>query len=70
MYKSLKEIRVLKGDLSQNEVASMLGVSVCAYSLIESGKRTGSVKTWAKIQSIFKLTDEETWKLIKSNKKE
>lgn len=70
MYKSLKEVRVCNGDLSQQEVAAKLGISTGAYSFIESGKRTGSTRTWKKIQEVFNLTDEEVWSLQKNNKKE
>ena len=70
MYKNLKEVRVLNGDLSQQEVAEKLGISTGAYSFIENGKRTGSTKTWMKIQELFNLTDEDVWNLQKNNKKE
>lgn len=70
MYKNLKEVRVLNGDLSQQDVAAKLGISAGAYSFIENGKRTGSTRTWKKIQEVFNLTDEEVWFLQKNNKKE
>lgn len=70
MYQNLREVRFVNGDLSQRETASKLEISEGAYSQIEKGKRTGSTKTWKKIQEVFNLTDEEVWSLQKNNKKE
>ena len=70
MYKNLREVRYVNGDLSQKEVAAKLGISEGAYSYIENGQRTGSINTWKKIQEVFNLTDEETFQLQKNNKKE
>ena len=70
MYSNLREVRFKNGDLSQREAAAKLGISDGAYSCIEKGKRTGSTKTWRKIQEVFNLTDEEVWHLQKNNKKE
>ena len=69
-YKNLRDVRYLNGNLTQEDVANKLGISTGAYCLIEQGKRVGSAKTWSKIQKLFNLTDEETWKLQKNNKKE
>ena len=68
MYQNLRDVRYKNGDLSQQEMAEKIGISKGAYSLIERGERTGSIKTWRKIQMLFNLTDEETWKLQKNNK--
>lgn len=70
MYQNLREVRFVNGDLSQRETAAKLGISEGAYSYIEKGKRTGSTRTWKKIQEVFHLTDEEVWSLQKNNKKE
>ena len=70
MYNNLREVRYQNGDLSQRETAEKIGISEGAYSYIENGKRTGSTKTWKKIQEVFNLSDEEVWKLQKTNKKE
>lgn len=70
MYTNLRDIRYKNGDLSQKEMAHRIGISSVAYSMIESGNRTGSTKTWKRIQELFNLSDEETWKLQKNNKKE
>ncbi|MBQ6447107.1 MAG: helix-turn-helix transcriptional regulator [Bacillus sp. (in: Bacteria)] len=63
MYETLRDVRYKNGDLTQKEMADKIGISVGAYSLIESGKRVGSTKTWLKIQELFNLTDEEVWRL-------
>lgn len=65
MYNSLKDVRYMNGHLTQQEIAEKIGISVGAYSLIESGKRVGSTKTWVKIQELFNLTDEQVWQLQK-----
>lgn len=70
MYANLREVRYTHGDLSQKETASKIGISEGAYSYIEKGKRTGSTRTWKRIQEVFNLTDEEVWFLQKNNKKE
>ena len=65
-YKDLKDLRYQNGRISQREMAEKIGITEGAYSLIEGGKRVGSHRTWVKIQSLFKLTDDEVWKLQKS----
>lgn len=67
-YKDLRDIRYKNGDLSQQEMAEKIGISKGAYSLIENGKRVGSRRVWLKIQQLFKLKDDEVWKLQKNNK--
>ena len=69
MYTSLRDVRYKNGDLSKKEMSEKIGITIAAYSLIESGKRTGSTNTWKKIQELFNLSDEETWQLQKNNKK-
>lgn len=63
-YESLRDVRYKNGDLSQTEMALKLGISVSSYSNIESGKVYGNVKTWKRIQEVFKLTDDEVWRLM------
>ncbi len=62
-YKDLKDLRYQNGRISQREMAEKIGISEGAYSLIERGKRIGSRKTWLKIQNLFKLKDDEVWKM-------
>ena len=64
-YKDLRDIRYKNGDLTQEQMAEKIGISKGAYSLIERKERVGSRKTWLKIQQLFKLKDEEVWKLQK-----
>lgn len=62
MRTELKVLRIKKG-WSQEEAAKKIGISTGSYSLIESGKRFGSPKTWEKIKEIYGLSDQEMWKL-------
>lgn len=64
-YNSLRDLRYKNGDLTQEEMAKRIGISKAAYCNIERGVRFGSVVTWEKIQTLFNLTDDEVWKLIK-----
>lgn len=68
MYSNLRDVRYFNGNLTQQEMADKIGISLGAYSLIENGKRVGSTKTWVKIQELFNLTDEEVWQLQKPKK--
>lgn len=68
-YETLRDVRYVNGNLTQKQMADKIGISVGAYSLIESGKRVGSARTWLRIQALFGLTDAEVWKLQKANKK-
>ena len=63
-YVDLKDVRFKNGRLSQADTAKKIGISTCAYTLIESKKRNGSVKTWKKIQEIFGLSDGDVWRLM------
>lgn len=60
-----KELKILRIEhsISQKELAEKIGISTGAYALIERGVKTGSDKTWLKIQEIFNLSDEKTWQL-------
>ena len=68
-YKTLRDVRYQNGNLTQKEIAEKIGISIGAYNLIESGKRHGSTRTWARIQSLFGLSDAEVWKM-QSNKQQ
>ena len=68
-YNSLRDLRYKNGDLTQDEIAKRIGISKAAYCNIERGIRFGSVATWEKIQTLFNLTDDEVWKLIKKKNK-
>lgn len=62
MRTDLKILRVKQG-WRQKDVAEKLGISSTSYSLIESGKRFGSPKTWEKIKELYNLQDHEMWEL-------
>lgn len=68
-YKDLREVRYKNGDLSQTEMAERIGISVANYGKIETGKVSGSVRTWERIQDLFGLTDGDVWRMMKSRKK-
>lgn len=57
------KIERVKNNLTQQQLAEKLGVSVGTYNLIENGKRRGSISFWNNIQKEFKLSGEEMWKL-------
>lgn len=65
----LKVLRI-KHKMTQKDVAQKLGISIAAYSFIESGKRNGSIETWSKLQKIYNLTGEETWNLMHQDQQE
>lgn len=60
--KELIKLRV-DHDLTQTQMATICGVSVSTYSLIENGKRRGSKKFWQTLQAHFNLDGEQMWKL-------
>ena len=62
MRNDLKVLRV-KHQLTQQQLADKLGVSVVTYNLIEQGKRQGSKDFWQGIQKAFSLTAAEMWQL-------
>ena len=61
MRLNLKVLRVTH-NLTQQQLANKLGVSVSTYNLIETGKRRGSQEFWEKLQKEFKLEDGDVWK--------
>lgn len=54
MRKNLKEARHRAG-MTQKQVAEYLGISEIGYRQIESGKRIGAIKTWDKLEDLFKI---------------
>lgn len=69
MYRNLRDLRYQKGDLTQQEMADKIGLSLSGYAMLENGQRSGSRETWIKIQKTFNLKDEEVWNLQKNLKK-
>lgn len=45
--------------------ATKLGVSMQYVYLLETGKKDGTLKTWAKIQNLFEIPSEEMWEYMK-----
>lgn len=62
MRTELKILRITH-QLTQQQLADKVGVSVSTYNLIENGNRRGSQNFWVTLQQVFKLEDGEVWKL-------
>ena len=58
---NLKVLRV-KHNLTQQQLAVQLGVSVATYNLVENGTRRGSQDFWLKLQQLMNLEDGDAWK--------
>lgn len=56
MRKWLRELREERG-IKQNEISKKLGITQCAYSLFETGKRHSkmTIETARKLAEIFNL---------------
>lgn len=52
-----------KFDLTQEQFAKRCGVKKANYSLIEQGKRNGTLAFWQSVQREFELTDGQVWNL-------
>lgn len=63
MSNYLKSLRVRQG-LHQEDIAKLLGIASCSYSLKETGKRDFTIAELKKIKDIFKLTAEEFCKVF------
>lgn len=59
---ALKVFRVTH-NLTQQQLADKMGVSLSTYNLIESGKRRGSQEFWVKLQKEFNLDGGKVWEL-------
>ena len=46
---------------TQKTLAEAIGLSEVGYSLIEQGKRDGTLATWKKIKSALRIPDKEMW---------
>lgn len=54
MRKNLKEARKAK-NMTQKEVADVLGVGLRYYIQIEQGNRTGNFDIWDKLEDLFSI---------------
>ena len=64
MRRNLKVFRVSKG-LRQSDIAKQLGMTSASYSMIEQGKRDGTITFWNKLKETFNIPDCEMWSLMK-----
>ena len=64
MRLNLKVFRVSK-KMKQSDIAEKLGISSAAYSLIELGKRDGTITFWNKLKETFNIPGNEMWSLMK-----
>ena len=51
-------------DLTQEEMATRMGIGRNAYSDVESGSRNGTMAFWVKLQKTFNIPDERMWGFI------
>ena len=61
--KALKMFRLEK-ELSQQEMADMLGLNRSTYAMVERGQRRGSDEMWATLKNTFNVPDADMWKLM------
>ena len=60
-----RTMRILRAEknMTQKELADLLGITVQAYNYAETGKRTLKVKTMIQYQQIMKLDDATMWRI-------
>ena len=58
MRKRLKEERQRK-QMTQQQVADYLDISLCYYQKIEAGSRTGDFDVWDKLEDLFSIHQRE-----------
>lgn len=54
MRETLRKARKEK-DLTQQQVADLLGISLVYYQKIEQGSRTGDFEIWDSLEDLFKI---------------
>lgn len=65
MRLNLKLFRIRR-KLKQSDIAKKLGMTPAAYSMIEQGKRDGTMTFWNKLQNAFNIPENEMWALMKN----
>lgn len=65
MRLNLKLFRI-KHKMTQGEFADKLGVNRAGYSMIEQGKRDGTMTFWSKLKETFNIPENEMWSLMKN----
>lgn len=63
---NLKVFRV-KNNLTQAEIAQLIGVDRQVFASVESGRCEGRQKFWEALQKTFKLSPEEIWSMMKTD---
>lgn len=58
----MRELRLEK-NMTQQELADLLGITVQAYNYAEKGKRSLKVSTLLRYQKVMGLNDAEMWRL-------
>lgn len=66
MRTALKVFRV-RNNMTQDDFAEKLGISRGCYSLIEQGKRNGTLEFWNKFYKTFNVPANEMWDLLKND---
>lgn len=59
----LKEIRLARG-LNGQKAADLAGMLKQAWSFIETGKSSGNLATWKRIQKALQIPDAEMWSVM------
>lgn len=59
------KLKRIERDLTQEQLANLIGVSRVSYVYIENGEQNTSVETWGKIQAVLEIADEDMWAIIK-----
>lgn len=62
----LKELRVKNGNLTQKQAAELIGCSHCYYSAVERHEKDGNIDFWRSVQTVFNLSDADTWATMNS----
>ena len=72
----IKEVNAIRKSLinyrkalgfTQEELSQAIGVTTAYYSLIETGKRQGTIKFWLKLQETLFISDSDLLKMIKEH---
>lgn len=59
----LKEIRLARG-LNGQKAADLAGMLKQVWSSIETGKSSGNLATWKRIQKALQISDSEMWSVM------
>lgn len=59
----LREIRLARG-LNGQKAADLAGMFKQVWSNIETGKSSGSLATWRRIQKVLQIPDAEMWSVM------